>query len=105
MRTLFGGFSFLAKCSNVRHLLLPIANPKAKQRWVLASPYWSGHFQISLVSFGVSLYVATEAKSNIIFHQISRSTGERVQRRRCPLLPASFLATSLSIGIGATLSP
>jgi DNA end-binding protein Ku len=48
----------------------------------LARPYWSGQIQISLVSFGVSLYVATEAKSNISFHQISRSTGERVRHQK-----------------------
>src|ERR1700735_1793380 len=48
----------------------------------MARPYWSGQVQISLVSFGVSLYVATEAKSNISFHQISRSTGERVRHQK-----------------------
>jgi DNA end-binding protein Ku len=48
----------------------------------MVRPYWSGQVQISLVSFGVSLYVATEAKSNISFHQISRSTGERVRHQK-----------------------
>jgi DNA end-binding protein Ku len=48
----------------------------------LARPYWSGHIQISLVSFGVKLFVATEAKSEIRFHQISRSTGERVRHQK-----------------------
>ena len=48
----------------------------------MARPYWSGQVQISLVSFGVSLYVATEAKSGISFHQISRSTGERVRHQK-----------------------
>ena len=48
----------------------------------MARPYWSGHIQISLVSFGVSLYVATESKANISFHQISRSTGERVRQQK-----------------------
>jgi DNA end-binding protein Ku len=48
----------------------------------MARPYWSGQVQISLVSFGVSLYVATEAKSSISFHQISRSTGERVRHQK-----------------------
>jgi DNA end-binding protein Ku len=45
-------------------------------------PYWSGRIQISLVSFGVNLFVATEAKSQISFHQISRSTGERVRHQK-----------------------
>ena len=48
----------------------------------MARPYWSGQLQISLVSFGVSFYVATEAKSQISFHQISRSTGERVRHQK-----------------------
>ena len=45
-------------------------------------PYWSGNLQISLVSFGVSLYVATESKSQISFHQVSRSTGERIRHQK-----------------------
>ena len=48
----------------------------------MARPYWSGNIQISLVSFGVSLYVATESKSQISFHQISRSTGERIRHQK-----------------------
>ena len=48
----------------------------------MARPYWSGQVQISLVSFGISLYVATESKSQISFHQISRSTGERVRHQK-----------------------
>src|ERR1035437_4117304 len=51
-------------------------------RCILARPYWSGHIQISLVSFGVKLFVATEAKGEIRFHQISRSTGERVRHQK-----------------------
>jgi DNA end-binding protein Ku len=48
----------------------------------MARPYWSGQIQISLVSFGVKLFVATEAKSDIRFHQIDRSTGERVRHQK-----------------------
>src|SRR6202012_2157416 len=48
----------------------------------MARPYWSGQIQISLVSFGVKLFVATEAKSEIHFHQISRKTGERVRHQK-----------------------
>jgi DNA end-binding protein Ku len=48
----------------------------------MARPYWSGHIKISLVSFGVKLFVATEAKSDIRFHQIDRSTGERVRHQK-----------------------
>jgi DNA end-binding protein Ku len=48
----------------------------------MARPYWTGNLQISLVSFSVSLYVATESKSQISFHQISRSTGERIRHQK-----------------------
>ena len=45
-------------------------------------PYWSGQMQISLVSFGVKLVPAVEAKSEIRFHQIDRRTGERVRHQK-----------------------
>ena len=45
-------------------------------------PYWTGQIQISLVSFTVKLFVATEAKGEIHFHQISRKTGERVRHQK-----------------------
>jgi DNA end-binding protein Ku len=48
----------------------------------LPRPYWSGHIQISLVSVGVKLFVATESKGEIRFHQLSRSTGERVRHQK-----------------------
>jgi len=48
----------------------------------MARPYWSGQITISLVSFSVKLFVATEAKSDIHFHQISRATGERVKYQK-----------------------
>jgi DNA end-binding protein Ku len=48
----------------------------------MARPYWSGQITISLVSFGVKLFVATESKGEIHFHQISRSTGERVKYQK-----------------------
>ena len=48
----------------------------------MARPYWTGNLQISLVSIGVSLYVATETKSQISFHQLSRRTGERIRHQK-----------------------
>ncbi len=48
----------------------------------MARPYWSGQIQISLVSFGVNLFPATEAKNEIRFHQLSRKTGERVHHQK-----------------------
>jgi DNA end-binding protein Ku len=44
----------------------------------MARPFWSGHIRISLVSFGIEMFPATEAKGEIHFHQLSRKTGERV---------------------------
>src|SRR6202012_422934 len=44
---------------------LPMRNSHANRRSPVARPYWSGNIQISLVSFGVSLYVATESKNQI----------------------------------------
>lgn len=48
----------------------------------MARPFWSGQIQISLVSFGVKLFPAVEAKSEIRFHQISRKSGERVRHQK-----------------------
>jgi len=48
----------------------------------MARPYWSGQLRISLVSFGIRLFPATEAKSEIHFHQLSRKTGERVKYQK-----------------------
>jgi DNA end-binding protein Ku len=45
-------------------------------------PFWSGQVQISLVSFGIKLFPATEAKSEIHFHQLSRKTGERIKHQK-----------------------
>lgn len=47
----------------------------------MARPYWSGRFQLSLVSFGIQLFPATEAKSEIRFHQLNRRTGERIKHQ------------------------
>jgi DNA end-binding protein Ku len=47
----------------------------------MARPYWSGQFQLSLVSFGIQLFPATEAKSEIHFHQLNRHTGERIKHQ------------------------
>ena len=48
----------------------------------MARAFWSGQLQISLVSFGIKLFPATEAKSEIRFHQLSRSSGERVRHQK-----------------------
>ena len=64
----------------------------------MARPYWSGHIQISLVSFGVKLFVATEAKGEVRFHQISRTTGERVRHQK-------VLASALEEAPGEAAAP
>jgi DNA end-binding protein Ku len=42
-------------------------------------PFWSGQFKVSLVSFGVQLFPATEARSGVTFHQLDRKSGERIR--------------------------
>jgi DNA end-binding protein Ku len=42
-------------------------------------PYWSGQFKVSLVSFGIQLFPAADSQSGVTFHQIDRSTGERIR--------------------------
>lgn len=44
-------------------------------------PFWSGQVQISLVSFGIQLFPATEPASEIRFHQMNRKTGERIHHQ------------------------
>jgi DNA end-binding protein Ku len=42
-------------------------------------PYWSGQLKISLVSFGIQLFPATNSQSGVTFHQIDRATGQRIR--------------------------
>ncbi len=42
-------------------------------------PFWSGQLKISLVSFGIQLFPAVNSQAGISFHQIDRSTGQRVR--------------------------
>ncbi|HTJ29104.1 MAG TPA: Ku protein [Acidobacteriaceae bacterium] len=44
-------------------------------------PFWAGQVQISLVSFGIQLFPATEPASEIRFHQVNRKTGERIHHQ------------------------
>jgi DNA end-binding protein Ku len=59
-----------------------MASNRLENTFMAARPFWSGHIQISLVSFGVNLFPATEAKSEIRFHQLSRKTGERIRHQK-----------------------
>ena len=71
----------------------------------MARPYWSGQITISLVSFSVKLFVATEAKSDIRFNQISRSTGERVKYQKVTASNAEAQQTQQDSGDTAPTAP
>lgn len=47
----------------------------------MARPMWSGQLQISLVSFGIQLFPATNPASDISFHQIDRKSGKRIHHQ------------------------
>lgn len=47
----------------------------------MARPYWSGQLQISLVSFGIHLFPATNPGGEIAFHLIDRRSGERIHHQ------------------------
>jgi DNA end-binding protein Ku len=42
-------------------------------------PFWSGQFKISLVSFGIQLFPATDSPNGVTFHQIDRESGQRIR--------------------------
>jgi DNA end-binding protein Ku len=46
---------------------------------MVGRPYWSGQLRISLVSFGIQLYPATNSSSGISFNQLDRVSGQRVR--------------------------
>jgi len=45
----------------------------------MSRPFWSGQIKISLVSFGIELFPATNPRSGVTFHQIDRKTGQRIR--------------------------
>jgi DNA end-binding protein Ku len=44
----------------------------------MARPYWSGQISLSLVSFSVEIYPASNSARPFQFHQIDRETGQRI---------------------------
>ncbi len=40
--------------------------------------YWKGFVKISLVSFPVSLYSATNSSARVSFHQVHKDTKRRI---------------------------
>jgi DNA end-binding protein Ku len=47
----------------------------------MARPYWSGQISISLVSFAVEIYPASNSARPFQFHQIDRATGQRIHHQ------------------------
>src|SRR5580658_1242357 len=47
----------------------------------MARPYWSGQISISLVSFPVEIYPASNSARPFQFHQIDRETGQRIHHQ------------------------
>jgi DNA end-binding protein Ku len=45
---------------------------------MVGRPFWSGQLKLSLVSFGIQLYPATDTRSGVTFHQIDRESGQRI---------------------------
>ena len=41
--------------------------------------YWKGYLKLSLVSCPISLYPATSEREKISFHQINKTTGNRIK--------------------------
>jgi DNA end-binding protein Ku len=51
------------------------------QQQHMARPLWQGQIQISLVSLGVNLFPASNSARQVEFHQVDRSTGERIHHQ------------------------
>jgi DNA end-binding protein Ku len=47
----------------------------------MARPYWSGQISLSLVSFAVEIYPASNSSRPFQFHQIDRATGQRIHHQ------------------------
>src|ERR1700733_14599090 len=47
----------------------------------MARPYWSGQISLSLVSFAVEIYPASNSARAFQFHQIDRATGQRIHHQ------------------------
>jgi DNA end-binding protein Ku len=47
----------------------------------MARPYWSGQISLSLVSFAVEIYPASNSARPFQFHQIDRATGQRIHHQ------------------------
>jgi DNA end-binding protein Ku len=57
---------------------LPPATFAQTEEGMAGRPFWSGQMRISLVSFGIQLFPATNSTAEISFHQIDRKTHQRV---------------------------
>jgi len=60
-----------------------------------ARPYWKGHMRLSLVTFPIALYPAINAQSKLAFHQLERTTGQRIREKK--VVPGKEEVTSEDI--------
>ena len=44
--------------------------------------YWKGYLKLSLVSCPIALYPASSEREKISFHQINKTTGNRIKYRK-----------------------
>ena len=44
--------------------------------------YWKGYLKLSLVSCPIALFPATSEREKISFHQLNKSTGNRIKYRK-----------------------
>ena len=44
--------------------------------------YWKGYLKLSLVSCPIALYPATSEREKITFHQLNKTTGNRIKYRK-----------------------
>jgi len=47
-----------------------------------ARPYWKGYMRLSLVTFPIALYPVIDSTSKLAFHQIERTTGQRIREKK-----------------------
>ena len=45
-------------------------------------PAWKGYLKLSLVSCPIALYPATSEREKITFHQLNKTTGNRIKYRK-----------------------
>src|SRR5579872_3029084 len=63
--------------------MMPLPRGSRTEEFQMAPrAYWKGYLRLSLVSCAVSLFPATSESEKVSFHQINRTTGNRIRYRR-----------------------